>query len=98
MQADAGCEGFLCGTLDEAEQLAADGFQHLMYASPAAAGPSIQRVIALAKKVPDFIVRLDSLDAAEARLSQVTALLLPPTETPAPEPTIAPSGLFSLFH
>ena len=40
----------------------------------------------------------ESLDAAEARLSQVTALLLPPTETPAPEPTIAPSGLFSLFH
>ena len=66
MQADAGCEGFLCGTLDEAEQLAADGFQHLMYAYPAAAGPSIKRVIALAKKVPDFIVRLDSLEAAEA--------------------------------
>ena len=67
MQADAGCEGFLCGTLDEAEQLAADGFQHLMYAYPAAAGPSIQRVIALARQVPDFIVRLDSLEAAEAR-------------------------------
>ena len=66
MQADAGCEGFLCGTLDEAEQLAADGFQHLMYAYPAAAGPSIGRVIALVKKVPDFIVRLDSLEAAEA--------------------------------
>ena len=66
MQADAGCEGFLCGTLDEAEQLAADGFQHLMYAYPAAAGPSIQRIIALAKQVPDFIVRLDSLEAAEA--------------------------------
>ena len=66
MQADAGCEGFLCGTLDEAEQLAADGFQHLMYAYPAAAGPSIQRIIALAKQVPDFIVRLDSVEAAEA--------------------------------
>ena len=66
MQADAGCEGFLCGTLDEAEQLAADGFLHLMYAYPAAAGPSIQRIIALAKQVPDFIVRLDSLEAAEA--------------------------------
>ena len=37
MQASAGCGGFLCGTLDEAEQLAADGFQHLMYAYPAAA-------------------------------------------------------------
>ena len=66
MQADAGCEGFLCGTLDEAEQLAADGFQHLMYAYPAAAGPSIQRIIALAKQVSDFIVRLDSVEAAEA--------------------------------
>ena len=66
MQADAGCEGFLCGSLDEAEQLAADGFQHLMYAYPAAAGPSIQRIIALAKQVSDFIVRLDSVEAAEA--------------------------------
>ena len=66
MQAAAGCGGFLCGTLDEAEQLAADGFQHLMYAYPAAAGPSIQRIIALAKQVPDFIVRLDSVEAAEA--------------------------------
>ena len=66
MQASAGCGGFLCGTLDEAEQLAADGFQHLMYAYPAAAGPSIQRIIALAKQVPDFIVRLDSVEAAEA--------------------------------
>lgn len=66
MQASAGCGGFLCGTLDEAEQLAADGFQHLMYAYPAAAGPSIGRIIALAKQVPDFIVRLDSVEAAEA--------------------------------
>ena len=66
MQAAAGCGGFLCGTLDEAEQLAADGFQHLMYAYPAAAGPSIGRIIALAKQVPDFIVRLDSVEAAEA--------------------------------
>ena len=66
MQASAGCGGFLCGTLDEAEQLAADGFQHLMYAYPAAAGPSIQRIIALAKQVSDFIVRLDSVEAAEA--------------------------------
>ena len=66
LQAAAGCGGFLCGTLDEAEQLAAEGFQHLMYAYPAAAGPSVERVIALAKQVPDFIVRLDSLEAAEA--------------------------------
>ena len=66
MQAEAGCDGFLCGTLDEAERLAAAGFRHLMYAYPVAAGPSVQRVIALAAKVPDFIVRLDSLESAAA--------------------------------
>ena len=66
MQAEAGCDGFLCGTLDEAEQLASAGFRHLMYAYPVAEGPSVDRVIALAAKVPDFIVRLDSMESAAA--------------------------------
>ncbi len=85
MQAEAGCGGFLCGTLDEAEQLAADGFQHLMYAYPAAAGPSIGRIIALAKQVPDLIVRLDSLEAAEALEAAAAALTAEAPGTAAKE-------------
>ena len=36
LQAETGCSGFLCGTLDEAEALAEMGFSPLMYAYPVA--------------------------------------------------------------
>lgn len=65
LQAQHGCTGFLCGTLDEAEALAEAGFDNLMYAYPVATAPSVQRVVALAKKCR-FLVRLDGLDAARA--------------------------------
>lgn len=63
LQAQHGCTGFLCGTLDEAEALAEAGFDNLMYAYPVATDISAQRVAALAKKC-HLIVRLDGLDAA----------------------------------
>lgn len=34
LQAEYGCSGYLCGTLDEAEALAKAGAKHLMYAYP----------------------------------------------------------------
>ena len=98
MQADAGCEGFLCGTLDEAEQLAADGFLHLMYAYPAAAGPSIQRIIALAKQVPDFIVRLDSVEAAEALEEAATEASALAAAEAAEDPEAAGKAVFQVKY
>ncbi len=63
LQQAAGCTGFLCGTLDEAEALADDGVQNLMYAYPVATKPAADRVAALAKRC-NFIARIDDLDAA----------------------------------
>lgn len=66
MQAEAGCTGFLCGTLDECEALAGAGYQNIMYAYPVAADVSVGRVIALAKTCSSFVIRLDCPAAAEA--------------------------------
>lgn len=63
LQAEYGCTGFLCGTLDEAEAIQAAGFRNIMYAYPAATDVSIRRVTELAKKC-NFIIRIDGLDAA----------------------------------
>ena len=66
LQAQYGCTGFLCGTLDEAEAMAADGVQNIMYAYPVATDVSIRRVVNLAKRCANFIIRIDGLDAARA--------------------------------
>lgn len=63
LQAAYGCTGFLCGTLDEAEAMAAAGFQNIMYAYPVATDVSIKRVTRLAK-ICNFIVRIDGIDSA----------------------------------
>lgn len=65
MQADYGCTGFLCGTLDEAEALAEAGLDNIMYAYPVATAVSVSRVIRLARMC-NFYIRIDDLDAAEA--------------------------------
>lgn len=66
LQTQYGCTGFLCGTLDEAEAMAADGVQNIMYAYPVATDVSIRRVVNLAKRCANFIIRIDGLDAARA--------------------------------
>ena len=71
MQADCGCTGFLCGTLDEAEALCDAGFDNLMYAYPVSTAVNARRVAALAKKCR-FFVRLDDPDAARV-LDRVAA-------------------------
>lgn len=63
LQAEYGCTGFLCGTLDEAEAMAKAGFQNIMYAYPVATEVSIKRVVELAKTC-NFIVRIDGVDSA----------------------------------
>ena len=65
MQREAGAAGFLCGTLDEVEALAAAGFGPLMYAYPAADPVSIGRLIRAGKK-SDLILRIDGLEGAKA--------------------------------
>ena len=63
MQEAAGADGYLCGTLDEAEALCKKGIKNIMYAYPVASDVSIRRVINLAKN-SNFIIRLDNLDGA----------------------------------
>ncbi len=65
LQTEYGCNGFLCGTLDEAEAMAADGAKNVMYAYPVATDTSIVRVIKLVQTC-NFIIRIDDLDAAGA--------------------------------
>ena len=40
LQAEYGCTGFLCGTLDEAEAMASAGFQNIMYVKHKQSAPS----------------------------------------------------------
>lgn len=65
LQAEYGCTGFLCGTLDEAETLARAGFRNLMYAYPVATEVSIRRIIRLATMC-HLVIRIDDRDAAKA--------------------------------
>ena len=65
MQREAGAAGFLCGTLDEVEALAAAGFGPLMYAYPAAGEAGVRRVIRAARQC-ELVLRLDGPEAARA--------------------------------
>lgn len=65
LQAAAGAAGFLCGTLDEVEALAAAGYRRLMYAYPAADPLSIKRLLRVAERC-DLILRVDGIEAARA--------------------------------
>lgn len=65
LQYEHGAAGFLTGTLDEAEQLVAAGFQDIMHAYPVAGRENIARVVALASAAR-LTVALDGLDAARA--------------------------------
>ncbi len=65
LQMEYGCTGVLCGTLDEAEAMCEAGVSNIMYAYPVATDVSIKRVVELSKKC-NFILRLDTLEAAEA--------------------------------
>ncbi|WP_338946942.1 alanine racemase [Fusobacterium canifelinum] len=63
MQINEGATGVLCGTLDEAEACCQKGIKKIMYAYPVASEENIKRIIEMTKKI-DFIIRLDSLEAA----------------------------------
>jgi D-serine deaminase-like pyridoxal phosphate-dependent protein len=64
IQEEAGAEGFLVGTLDEAEKLAESGFKNLMLAYPAAGTENIRRVMEIAKRCR-LIISLDGVEAAQ---------------------------------
>lgn len=63
LQIEAGANGVLCGTLEEAEQCAKLGVKNIMYAYPVASTQNIKRVIELSKR-SNFIIRIDDLDGA----------------------------------
>ena len=72
MQRQAGAAGFLCGTLDECEALCRAGLSPLMYAYPPAGKASAARAVALSRQC-EFIIRLDSFEAAAAINEQAGA-------------------------
>lgn len=63
-QINAGSDGVLCGTLDECEAAAETGIENIMYAYPVADEKAIERIIKLSK-ITNFIIRIDTLEAAE---------------------------------
>jgi D-serine deaminase-like pyridoxal phosphate-dependent protein len=62
MQRDAGAVGFTCSTLLEAEVLASAGFDALLLVQPPAG--RVERIRALAARVPSLRVTVDSLESA----------------------------------
>ena len=72
LQAAAGIDGFLAGTIAEAEMLAGHGHGELVLAYPVAAVENINRVIALAQKAR-IILSFDGVAAA----AQFESLLAP---------------------
>ncbi|MBP2637986.1 MAG: alanine racemase domain protein [Firmicutes bacterium] len=64
LQAEFGIEGFLIGTIDEAEMLIQQGFKELVLAYPIAGQENITRVLAMEEKA-HIILSLDGLAAAE---------------------------------
>lgn len=64
LQADAGCVGFTCATVREAEVLADEGFDDLLIANEIADRSKVQRVADLAGRVR-LMVAVDSPEAVE---------------------------------
>lgn len=69
-QAEAGVDGFLAGTLDEAEMLAAQGHQQVVLAYPVASAENISRVLTLAQTTC-VVLSLDGVEAAAAINTQL---------------------------
>ncbi len=72
MQQAAGATGFLCGTLDECEALAAAGVHNIMHAYPVAGAANLARVVSLARRC-DLVVRVDGADNARLLDEAATA-------------------------
>jgi D-serine deaminase-like pyridoxal phosphate-dependent protein len=64
LQADAGCDGFTCATIGEAEVLARHGFTDLLIANEICDLTKVDRARELAARIP-LIVAVDSIDAVE---------------------------------
>ncbi|CUH96586.1 hypothetical protein P22_2676 [Propionispora sp. 2/2-37] len=64
LQGKYGAEGFLTGTIDEAERLVQAGYDHIMLAYPVAAHANISRVMAMARSA-HVTLSFDGTAAAE---------------------------------
>ncbi len=66
LQRDYGADGFLCGTIDEAEVLAESGVcKMLMLAYPVADETNLRRVVRIAESGIRIILRIDNRENAE---------------------------------
>ncbi|MEM2021857.1 MAG: alanine racemase [Zestosphaera sp.] len=63
MQYEAGAEGFLVGTIEEAEVLASKGFTNIMMAYPVVSPENLKRVIDLTREAR-VVLTLDSVETA----------------------------------
>jgi len=65
-QIAAGALGVCCAKLGEAEALAEAGIGGLLITSPVVGAPAVARLAALARRSPDLMASVDSLEAVEA--------------------------------
>ena len=66
LQIAAGAVGVCCAKLGEAEALAADGIGSILLTSPIVAPPAIERLVALAERIPDLALVADHPQAVAA--------------------------------
>ena len=66
MQIAAGAAGLCCAKLGEAEALAAEGIESILLTSPVVAATAIERLVALAGRMPDLAVAADHPHAVAA--------------------------------
>lgn len=66
LQIEAGAAGVCCAKLGEAEALAAEGIGSILLTSPVVTPPAIERLVALADRIPDLAVVADHPNAVAA--------------------------------
>lgn len=95
-QADAGCAGFTTATLGEAELLADEGFDDVLVANEICDPTKIDRLKALAARIP-LIVAVDSMDAVELVRGTGVRVLVD-VNVGMPRCGVAPDGAAAVAH
>lgn len=65
LQIDTGAVGICCATLDEAENMAANGIRGILITSPVTTAIKISRLIDLTRQAPDTMIVVDNPDNAK---------------------------------
>jgi D-threonine aldolase len=90
LQRDAGCAGFCCATLAEAEVFAGHGFDNLLIANEICDPAKVERLIELSKKV-DLTVAVDSREACDVIVGTDLKVLID-VNVGMPRCGVAPEG------